>query len=148
MKKTKFEKKREKIIEQKKRLKALEASENQYVIEAVNGIEIAYANRAFEDIVTEKSIQHISNLSKIAIRQFRREGPGSFLIISEFNPDEGVYLPAKKIIDCIKQLIPEALNYVQKIVDNYDPQEQFVVINVFNRKRIAIAKEALRLAPG
>ena len=148
MKKTKAQKKREKRIKHKQRLKALEASENQYVIEAVNGIEIAYANRAFEDIVTEKSIQHISNLSKIAIRQFRREGPGSFLIISEFNPDEGVYLPAKKIIDCIKQLIPEALNYVQKIVDNYDPQEQFVVINVFNRKRIAIAKEALRLAPG
>jgi len=147
MKKTKAQKKREKRIKQKQRLKALEALEDQYVIEAVNGIEIAYANRAFEDIVTEKSIQHISNLSKIAIRQFHREGPGSFLIISEFNPDEGVYLPAEKILDCIKQLIPEALNYVQKIVNDYDPQEQFVVINVFNRKRIAIAREALRLAP-
>ena len=83
MKKTKSQKKREKIIKQKQRLKALEASENQFVIEAVNGIEIAYENRAFEDIVTEKSIQHISNLSKIAIRQFHKEGPGSFLIISE-----------------------------------------------------------------
>ena len=79
MKKTKSQKKREKIIKQKQRLRALEASENQFVIEAVNDIEIAYANRAFEDIVTEKSIQHISNLSKIAIRQFHKEGPGSFL---------------------------------------------------------------------
>ncbi len=147
MKKTKAQKKREKRIKQKQRFKALEASENQYVIEAVNGIEIAYANRAFEDIVTEKSIQHISDLSKIAIRQFHREGPGSFLIISEVNPNEGVYFPAEKILDCIKQLIPEALNYVQKIVNDYDPQEQFVVINVFNRKHIAIAREALRLAP-
>ena len=75
--KTKSQKKREKIIKQKQRLKALEASENQFVIEAVNGIEIAYANRAFEDIVTEKSIQHLNSLSKIAIRQSHKEGPGS-----------------------------------------------------------------------
>ena len=34
-------------IKQKQRLKALEASKNQFVIEVVNGIEIAYANRAF-----------------------------------------------------------------------------------------------------
>jgi hypothetical protein len=59
MKKTKAQKKREKRIKQKHRLKALEASENQFIIEAVNGIEIAYANRASEDIVTEKSIQQI-----------------------------------------------------------------------------------------
>ena len=38
MKKTKSQKKREKIIKQKQRLRALEASENQFVIEAVNGI--------------------------------------------------------------------------------------------------------------
>jgi hypothetical protein len=145
MKKTKSQKKREKIIKQ--RLRALEASENQFVIEAMNGIEIAYANRAFEDIVTEKSIQHISNLSKIAIRQFHKEGPGSFLIVSEVNPDECVYLPGEKLFDCIKQAIPEALNYVQKTVNDYDPQEQFVVVNVFNRKRIAITRDALRLVP-
>ena len=71
--KTKSQKKREKIIKQKQRLKALEASENQIV----NGIEIAYADRAFEDIVTEKSIQHLNSLSKIAIRQSHKEGPGS-----------------------------------------------------------------------
>jgi hypothetical protein len=112
MKKAKFEKKREKIIEQKQRLKALEASENQYVIESVNGIEIAYADRAFENIFTEESIQHVSNFSKIAIRQFHKEGPGSFLIISEVNPKEGVYLPGEKLFDCIKNVIPEALNYV------------------------------------
>jgi len=147
MKKTKSQKKREKLIKQKQRLKALEASENQFVIEAVNGIEIAYANRAFENIVTEKSIQDISNLSKIAIRQFHKEGPGSFLIISEVNPNEGVYLSGEKLFDCIKNVIPEALNYVQKTVSDYDPQEQFVVINVFNRKRIAITRDALRLAP-
>jgi hypothetical protein len=47
MKKTKAQRKREKSIKQKQMLKALEASENQYVIEAVNGIEIAYANRDF-----------------------------------------------------------------------------------------------------
>jgi len=38
MKKTKSQKKREKIIKQKQRLKALEASENQFVIESVNGV--------------------------------------------------------------------------------------------------------------
>ncbi len=147
MKKTKAQKKRVKRIKQKQRLNALEDTENQFVIESVNGIEIAYAIRAFEDIVTEKSIKHIGNLSKIAMRQFDREGRGSFLIISEANPNEGLYLPAEKLLDCIEQVIPEALNYVKKIVKDYNPQEQFVVINVFNRKRIAITRDALRLAP-
>jgi hypothetical protein len=147
MKKTKSQKKIEKKIKQKRRLKALELSETQFVIEAVNGIEIAYANRVFEDILTEKSIQHISDLSKIAIRQFHRDGRGGFLIVSEVNPNESVYLPAQKVLECIKQVIPEALDYVQKIMNDYDPQEQFVVINVFDRKRIAITRDALRLAP-
>ena len=147
MKKTKAQKKREKRITQKQRLKALEASEDKYVIEAVNGLEIAYANRSFEDIVTEKSIQDICNLSKIAIRQFHREGPGSFLIISEVNPNEGVYLSAEKLFDCINNVIPEAINFVQEIVKEYDPQEQFIVVNVVNRKRITITRDALRLAP-
>jgi hypothetical protein len=147
MKKTKTQKKREKRIKQKQRLKALEAPEDQFVVEAVNGIEIAYANRAFDDIVTEKSSQHITDLSRIAIRQFQREGLGSFLIIYEANPNEAVYLPAQKLSDCMEQVIPEALNYVQKILDDYNPQEQFVVVNVFNHKRIAITIDALRLAP-
>ena len=147
MKKTKAQKKREKRITQKQRLKALEASEDKYVINAVNGIEIAYANRSFEEIVTEKSIQEICNLSKIAIRQFHREGPGSFLIISEVNPNEGVYLSAEKLLNCIINVIPEATNFVQKIVKDYNPQEQFLVVNVVNRKRIAITRDALRVAP-
>jgi hypothetical protein len=70
-------------------------------------------------------------LSKIAIRQFRIEGRGSFLIISEANPLQGVYLATQKLLDCIKQIIPEASNYVQNIMNDYDSQEQFVVINVF-----------------
>ena len=144
MKKTKAQKNREKRIKEKQRLKTLEASENQFVIETVNGIEIAYANRASEDIVTEKSIQHIGNLSKIAIDQFNREGQGSFLIISEANPNAGVYMASEKLFECIKQVIPEALNYVRKIVNEYDPQEEFIVINVFSRKRIAITRDALR----
>lgn len=147
MRKTKTQKKQEQRIKQKQRLKALKTSENQFVIEAVNGIEIAHAIRAFEDIVMEKSIKHIYRLSKTAIRQFDSEGRGSFLTITEANPNEGVYLPAEKLIDCIGQVIPEALDYVKEIVDDYDPQEQFVVINVFDRKRIAITIDALRLAP-
>jgi hypothetical protein len=93
----------------------------------------------------EKSIQHISNLTEIAIRQFHRVGRGSFLIVFEINPNESVYLPVEKILDGIKQLIPEALNYVQKVMNDYDPQKQFVVINVFNRTRIAITRDALRI---
>jgi len=147
MKKTKVQKKREKRIAQKQRLKALKASEDKYVIEAVNGIEIAYANRSFEDIVTEKSFQEICNLSKIAIRQFHREGSGGFLIISEVNANEGVYLSAEKLLNCIKNVIPEATNFVQKIVKDYNPQEQFIVVNVVNRKRIAITRDALRVVP-
>jgi hypothetical protein len=144
MKKTKTQKKREKRIRQKQRLKALEASENQFVIEAVDGIEIAYASRALDDIVTEKSTQQITNLSRIAARQFRREGRGSFLIISEANPNEAVYLGAQKLTDCIEQVIPEALNHVRKIINDYNPQEQFVVINVLSKKRIAITTDVLR----
>ena len=146
MKKTKAQKKREKRIKENQKLKALEASENKFVIETVNGIELAYANRTFEDIVTEKSIQHIENLSKIAIDQFTREGRGSFLVISEANPNEGVYLTSEKLFECIKQVIPEALNYVRKTVNEYDPQEEFIVINVFSNKRIAISRDALRFS--
>ena len=146
MKKTKAQKKREKRIAQIQRLKALKASEDKYVIEAVNGIEIAYANRSFEDITTEKRIKDICNLSKIAISQFHIEGPGSFLIISEVNPNEGVYLSAEQLLNCIKNVIPEATNFVQKIVKDYNPQEQFIVVNVVNRKRIAITRDALRIA--
>jgi hypothetical protein len=144
MKKTKTQKKREKRTRKERRLKTLEASENQFVIEAVDGIEIAYANRAFDDIVTEKSTQHITNLSRIAARQFRREGRGSFLIISEANPNEAVYLAAQKLSDCIEQVIPEALSHVQKTINDYNPQEQFVVINVLSQKRIAITTDVLR----
>ena len=146
MKKTKAQKKHEKRIKEKQRPKALEASENKFIIENVNGIEIAYGNRAFDDIVTEKSIQHIENLSKIAIDQFNREGRGSFLIISEVNSNEGAYLTSEKLFECIKQVIPEALNYVRKTVNEYDPREEFVVINVFSHKRIAISRDALRFS--
>ena len=145
MKKTKAQKKREKKIKEKQRLKALEASENKFDIETVNGIEIAYSNRVFEDIVTEKSIQHVESLSKIAFDQFNREGRGSFLIVFEANPNECVYLTSENLFESITHLIPEALHHVRKIVDEYDPQEEFVVINVFSDKRIAISRDALRL---
>lgn len=42
MKKTKAQKKREKKIEEKRKLKALEASEDKFVIETINGIEMAF----------------------------------------------------------------------------------------------------------
>lgn len=145
MKKTKAQKRREKKIKEKQRLKALDASENKFVIETVKGIEIAFSNRAFEDIVTEKSIQHVEDLSKIAFDQFNREGRGGFLIISEANPNEGVYLKSEILLESIKHVIPEASHHVQQIVDEYDPQEEFVVINVFSDKRIAISRDALRL---
>ncbi len=146
MKKTKAQKKREKKIKEKQRLKALEASENKFVIKTVNNIEIAYSTRISEDIVTEKSIQQIENLSKIAIDKFNGEGRGSFLIVSEVNPNEAVYLSSKKLFESIKHLIPEALHHVRKMVNEYDPQGEFLVINVFSDKRIAISRDALRLS--
>ena len=146
MKKTKSQKNRKKKIKERQRLKVLEASENKFVIECVNGIEIAYANRTSEDIVTEKSIQQIENLSKIAIDQFKKEGRGSFLIIFEANPNECVYLKSEKLYEYIKRAIPEALTYLQKIVDEYDPQAEFIVVNVSSHKRIAIARDALRFS--
>jgi hypothetical protein len=145
MKKTKAQKKREKKIKEKQRLKALEASENKFFIKIVNGIEIAYSKRISEDIVTEKSIQQTEHLSKIAIDKFNGEGRGSFLIVSEANPNEAVYLRSKKLFESIKNLIPEALHYVRKVVDEYDPHGEFLVINVFSDKRIAISRDALRL---
>ena len=105
MKKTKAQKKREKRIKERQKLNVLEASENKFVIETVNGIEIAYSKRISEDIVTEKSIQQIENLSKIAIDKFNGEGRGSFLIVSEANPNEAVYLSSKKLFECIKQSV-------------------------------------------
>ena len=110
------------------------------------GIEIAFSNRAYGDIVKEKSIQHVENLSKIAFDQLNREGRGSFLIVSEVNPNEGVYLTSEKLFEGIKHVIPEALYHVMKIVNEYDPQEEFLVINVFSDKRIAISRDALRLS--
>ena len=66
------------------------------------------------------------------------------MVVSEVNSNQAVYVSAKMLFESIKQLIPEALNKVQKTVDEYKPQNQFIVINVFSRKRIAITIEDLR----
>ena len=83
-------------------------------------------------------------MSEIAIRKFNSEGRGSFLIISDASPDKTVYLPITKILECIQQAIPEALNTVQNTMNDYNPQKQFVMITVLNRTRIAITIDALR----
>ncbi len=66
------------------------------------------------------------------------------MIVSEVNSNQAVYLSAKRLFESIEQLIPEALNRVQKTVDEYKPHNQFIAINVFSRKRIAITVEGLR----
>lgn len=144
MKKTKAQKKLIKEIKERKRQKAIMASEQKYHIEAINGIEIAYLHRTIEDIVTETKIQDLRNLSKIAIHQYNEQGRGGFLIISENNPNEAVYFNSEMLLNSIKNAIPEALDYVRKILNEYNAEEEFTVINVLNRKRIVITRDALR----
>jgi len=146
MKKTKSQRKREKIIKRKRRIRELESSERKFAIESVNGTEIAYTNRETKDIVTEESIQHIENLSKIAIEQLSIKGRGAFLLLYQTNPNNLVYLKSDEIFKSIKKIIPEAFNYVCKIIHEYDPYKEFIVINIFNYNRIAIAKDALRIS--
>jgi len=143
-KSTKTQRRREKSRKQKRRQQNSTSSETSFVIKMVNGIEVAYATRTAEDIVSEKGIKDICTLSEIAIRQFEREGRGSFLIISDTSPDRTAYLPTTKIIECIQQVIPEALNTVQNTLNDYNPQKQFVMIVVYNRTRIAITIDTLR----
>ncbi len=140
----KNQRRREKSKKLKRRRQNSASSETSFVIKMVNGIEVAYTTRTAEDVVSEKGTQDICRLSEIAIRQFDREGRGSFLIISDASQDETTYLPATKILECIKQVIPEALNTVQNTMTDYNPQKQFVMIVVFSRTRIAITVDALR----
>ena len=141
---TKKQKKREKQKKLNQRSGNNKISEKKFEIKAVDGIEIAYANRTTEDKISGKDVEYIRRLSEMAVHQFNIQERGSFIIISEANPNEVVYLSAAKLIECIKQVIPEALNAVQRTLNDYDPQKQFVMVNVFNRKRIAITTEALR----
>ncbi len=140
----KNQRRREKSKKLKRRRQNSASSETSFVIRMVNDIEVAYATRTAEDVVSEKGNQDICRLSEIAIRQFDREGRGSFLTISDANPDETVYLPTTKILECIQRVIPEALNTVQNTMNDYNPQKQFVMIIVLNRTRIAITVDALR----
>lgn len=141
---TKNQRLREKNKRLKRRQKNSAFLKTPFVIKMVNGIEVAYATRTAEDIISEKGNQDICRLSEIAIHQFDREGRGSFLIISDASHDKTVYLPSTKILECIQQEIPEALNTVQNTMNDYNPQKQFVMITVFNRTRIAITIDALR----
>ena len=141
---TKNQRRREKSRKVMRRQQKSVSSETSFVIKTVNGIEVAYATRTAEDTVSEKGAQDICRLSKIAIRQFDSEGRGSLLTISDANPDETVYLPTTKLLDCIQQVIPEALSTVKNTMNDYNPQKQFVMIIVPNRTRIAITVDALR----
>ncbi|MGA7877351.1 MAG: hypothetical protein WCA08_16955 [Desulfoferrobacter sp.] len=115
-----------------------------FIIESINGIEFAHVAIAPGEVLSDKHEKHVEKLSKIASRQYALEGRGGFLTVSEANPNEAFYLPTPELLECIRQLIPEGLNKVQDIVDQYDPQKQFLVINVFDRKRIAVTSELLR----
>ncbi len=128
----------------KTRTKKKTTSTREFKIESVNGIEIAHTTTSSQEKLSGAQLQHILTLSEIATRQYEAEGRGGFLIVSEVNTNQAVYVSAKMLFESIKQLIPEALNKVQKTVDEYKPENQFVVINVFNRKRIAITIEGLR----
>lgn len=114
-------------------------------IESVNGIELAHTTITMDETLSDEHEKHIGKLSEIADRKYGSQGRGSFLIVSESHPNQAVYIPVPDLLECIRQLIPEALNRVRDVVNQYDPKEQFVVINVFNRKRIAITTELLRL---
>jgi hypothetical protein len=132
MKKTKKEKNRKQIPVRK------------FNIETINGIEIAHASITKDEIISDENALHIEKLSDIATRRFHVDGRGSFLIVTESSPNQAVYLSTNDLLKCINQLIPEALSKVNEVVSQYDPQEQFVVINVFNNRRVAITTEIMR----
>jgi len=130
----------------KTRTKNKVTSSREFKVESVNGVEIAHTTTSTQEKLSAAHLQHIVKLSKIATRQFETEGRGGFLVVSEVNSNQAVYVSAKILFESIKQLIPEALYKVQKTVDEYKPQNQFIVINIFNRKRIAITIESLRFS--
>jgi hypothetical protein len=129
----------------KRRTKEKTTLSREFTVESVNGIEIAHTTISTDEKLSGAHLQQILKLSEIATRQFEAEGRGGFLVLSEVNSNQAVYVSAKELFESIKQLIPEALDKVEKTVDEYTPQSQFVVINIVNRKRIAITIESLRL---
>ena len=68
-------------------------------------------------------------------------------MVSESDPRAAAYLPLPKLTECIEVLIPEAANEVESAVKGYDPSNQFVMVNVVNRRRIAITIDSKRLLP-
>ena len=64
----KDQRRREKSKKLKRRRQSSASSETSFVIKMVNGIEVAYATRTAEDVVSEKGNQDICRLSEIAIR--------------------------------------------------------------------------------
>ncbi len=143
MKKTKSQKKREKKKKEKQALKTVFAApDDQLVIEAVNGIEIAYANRSPDSFSTKGVIEKMSDISKMAADQFNKQGRGGVVTISRINPNEGVYLSSEILFECIENMIPGALNSVKKTVTEYDPRDEFLMINIFSDKRIGITRNA------
>lgn len=116
----------------------------EFKVESVNGIEIVHTTTSKREKLSDTHLQHILKLSEIATRQFETEGCGGFLVVSEVNPKQAIYVSAKMLFESINQLIPEVFNKVQKTVDEYNPQNEFIVINIFDRKRIAITIEGLR----
>jgi len=118
-----------------------------FEIEMVNGIEIARAGRNADNELPKEGNRYITELSNMAARRFAAEGRGSFLVVHESDPRAAVYLPMAKLAECIDVLIPEALDSVESAVANYDPKKQFVMVNVFSRRRIAITIDAIRPPP-
>jgi hypothetical protein len=118
-----------------------------FTIREVSGIEIATARRNAGDLVPDGGLEQIAVLSEIASRRFAEDGRGAFLVVSESDPRAAAYLPLPKLAECIEVLIPEAANEVESAVKGYDPSSQFVMVNVVNRRRIAITIDSMRSLP-
>jgi hypothetical protein len=118
-----------------------------FEIEKVNDIEIARATRNADDELPKDGNRRITALSDMAVRRFAADGRGSFLVVSESDPRAAVYLPMAKLAECIDALIPEASNAVESAVANFDPKKQFVMVNIFSRRRIAITIDGIRPPP-
>jgi hypothetical protein len=138
--------KRKKGSEHNPHGQTLERWQPSFEIQKVDDIEIAVATRNADDEVPKEGNRNITALSEMAARRFAADGRGSFVVVSESAPKAAVYLPMSKLAECIDALIPEASSAVKSAVANYDPNTQFVMINVFNRRRIAITIDGMRSA--
>ncbi len=90
----------------KRRTKKKTTPSREFKVESVNGIEIAHTTTSTQEKLSDAHLQNILRLSEIATRQFETEGRGGFLVVSEVNPNQAVYISAKILFESINKLIP------------------------------------------